>query len=263
MILGSCVNSGLDQWSSPPVGGGKIARRLILSERYKPTFPLFFPPLCRSFRLFRAWAAQDSHPPAAANQTFSPPLPRTPSSQISPPYPSWVWSHGAMWREMTRKRRRRRRIPHTRIWIVTRRAVWTPGPGPLWVVITLSGKAIVGHRGTFSSLGESWILTRSRETEHYIGDFQKLFMDCCWNLLDTEDVLRDACCGRESGDSFCSFWKGELVLECGIDQGSFTLVMDGLLIAHLPSTFLLSESKGMTFLWMFSITQEQESEGQP
>lgn len=68
-------------------------------------------------------------------------------------------------------------------------------------------------------------------------------MDCFWNLLDTEDVLRDACSGRESGDSFCSFWKGELVLECGIDQGSFTLVMNGLLIAHLPSTFLLSESK--------------------
>lgn len=37
------VNSGLDLWSSPPVGGGKITRRSILSERYKPTFPLFSP----------------------------------------------------------------------------------------------------------------------------------------------------------------------------------------------------------------------------
>lgn len=28
------------------------------------------------------------------------------------------------------------------------------------------------------------------------------------------------------------------MLECGIAQGSFVLVMDGLLMAHLPRTFL-------------------------
>lgn len=51
MIHGSCVakihkvppvNSGLDLWSSPSVGGGIITRRSMVSERYNPTFPLFF-----------------------------------------------------------------------------------------------------------------------------------------------------------------------------------------------------------------------------
>lgn len=63
-----------------------------------------------------------------------------------------------------------------RSWIATLLVAWTHGPGlpkALWMVNGPSGRVIVEHRGTFSSWAESWILTRLKETEHFIGDLKK------------------------------------------------------------------------------------------
>lgn len=84
--------------------------------------------LYRNFRLFRAWAALDSHPLTAANQACPLPPLRLPANQIqtSPLCPIWDWSHGRKWKEM-----RRKRIPLTRNWIATLLVAWTRGPGLL------------------------------------------------------------------------------------------------------------------------------------
>lgn len=125
----------------------------------------------------------------AVNQAYPLPPLRPPANQIQTSLlcPSWDWSHGMKWQET-----KRRRTHPTRSWIATRQVAWTPGLGLLWAVNTPSGRVIAGHRGTFSSWGESWILTRLRETEHFIGDFKRLCLDCCRKLLiDIDDVPRD------------------------------------------------------------------------
>lgn len=85
------------------------------------------------------------------------------------------------------------RIHPTRSWIAILLVAWTRGPARLkawWETNTPSGRVTVGHRGTFSSSGENWILTRLKETEH-LGDFKRPCLDCFRKLLDIDEVQRD------------------------------------------------------------------------
>lgn len=71
-----------------------------------------------------------------------------------------------------------------RSWIATLHVAWTPGMGLLWMVNTPSGRVIVGQRGTFSSWAESWILTRLRETRHFI----RAVMENYWPLIMYQEL---------------------------------------------------------------------------
>lgn len=87
-------------------------------------------------------------------------------------------------------------------------------------------------------------------------------MNCCRNVSDTEDVLRDACCGRE--------WRQFLLILKGRDSVRMWYRSRIIYFSYgwlINSTFALFvcyylNQKGVTLVWMFSITQEQESEGQ-
>lgn len=90
----------------------------------------------------------------------------------------------------------RKRIHPSRSWIATRLVAWTRGLALLqasWVANAPSGRVTAGHRGTFSSWGASWILTRLRGTEHFIESLQRPCLDSCGKLLDIDDVSRDGC----------------------------------------------------------------------
>lgn len=188
--------------------------------------------LHRNFRLFTAWATRDSQPPTAVHQAFPLPPLRPPANQIqtSLPCPSWDWSHGTRWQET----KRRRRIHPTRSWIATRHVAWTPGPGLLWTVNTPSGRVIVGHGGTFSSWGESWILTRLRETKHFIGDFKRAVIENDWPLMMYQELTIEKGCVKE-WRRFLSILKGK-DKESDMDHKWFSTIVN----RWLNDTFALN-----------------------
>lgn len=146
--------------------GCKHALRVRHTKQHScVSFSLVF----RNFRPFRAWAAPDSQLVTVAHRAFPRPPLRPPAnhSQTSEPCLGV-----RMQQQMTRKR-----IHPTRSWIAIPLVALTRGLALLdamWTINAPYGRLIAGHRGTFSSWGESWIWSRLKETEQFFGDFDRL-----------------------------------------------------------------------------------------
>lgn len=116
-----------------------------------------------------------------------------------------------------------------------RLVAWTRGPGRLsvsWPVNAPSGRVTVGHRGTFSSSGESLTSTRLNETEHFIGNLR----DCVWTVVEGICKLTMATknvCEKEGGVCFERKEKGK-DKESDKDDGLSMLLAAGFLMTHLP-----------------------------
>lgn len=93
----------------------------------------------------------------------------------------------------------KKRTPLTKKWIAILLVAWTHSLGhlrSLWTLNASSGRVTVEHRRIFSSLGESWTLTRLKETEHSKEIFKDCEICCRKSRLMNQEVTINASCKK-------------------------------------------------------------------